>query len=262
MTTVNPAMAHTTDYDQIKRILEPFHQIFMTVLEDVENPCLPIITLHPAKGDNFCIVAKGRTALPPNIPYDLQTAILKFNQCDLSLVCFLGWIREALRPIGATVEWLLIVSIRPLSILHYSDDEPVIEGGRHSVFAITTASHERYVADFTLEHFGYPTELWFLKKAEYSVRFLAVGARWRIASKEAMEEADRDIAEVDAQQYSRTPIDAVYDEINWPDYRRLPTDERMSWVELHTRDILGRVEEDEDLLNSVLEAAESRGKCS
>ena len=167
--------ANESEYDQIKRVLEPFRQIFMTILENAENDCVShftidrtynpaVITLHPANGNNFSVSAKGRAAFPLSIPYDMQTAILKFNQCDLSVLSLLCWIRDALRPTGATVDWLMIVSVRPLSILHYSDEEPVTRNGRHSVLAITTASGEQYIADFTIEQFGYPAELWFLRK--------------------------------------------------------------------------------------------------
>jgi hypothetical protein len=248
--STDPATATTTDHDQIKSTIEPFRQIFMTVLENILHECLshftedrtakpPVITLHPT-GHPIPMAAKGRAAFSPKIPYDMQTAILNYSQCDLSIVCFLESIREALRPIGATVEWLLINSIQPLSILHYPYEKPNTGGIRHSVFAITTANREQYVADFTLEQFGYPAELWFLKKAEYAVRFAEVFATWCIASEQDME-ANWETAHRD-QRHILICTNAVCGEISWPSYRKLPADECMSWVEARAREIVGRFE--------------------
>ncbi|KAH8632869.1 hypothetical protein IG631_11503 [Alternaria alternata] len=265
LSTKDLATANASEYDQIKSVLEPFRQIFMNILENAENDCVShftidqtynpaIITLHPANGDTFSVSAKGRAAFPPSIPYDMQTAILKFNQCDLSVLSFLCWIRDALRPICATADWLMIVPVRALSILHYSDEEPVTKNGRHSVFAITTASREQYIADFTLEQLGYPAELWFLQKAEYFTRFVEAGASWHIASAEDMDDAHCDIAECDIQQPIRTRIDAVCKEINWPGYYKLSAEDRIPWLEARTRETVGRLEA-EDELDSTLEAA-------
>jgi len=265
LSTKDLATANASEYDQIKRVIEPFRQIFMTILENAENDCVShftidrtynpaVITLHPADGNNFSVSAKGRAAFPLSIPYDMQTAILKFNQCDLSVLSLLCWIRDALRPTGATVDWLMIVSVRPLSILHYSDEEPVTRNGRHSVLAITTASGEQYIADFTIEQFGYPAELWFLQKADYFTRFVEAGASWRVASAEDMDDAHCDIAECDIQQPIRTCIDAVCKEINWLSYYKLSAEERIPWLEARIRETVGRLEA-EDGLDSTLEAA-------
>jgi hypothetical protein len=265
LSTKDFVTANASEHDQIKKVLEPFRQIFMIILENAENDCVShftidrtynpaIITLHPANGNDFSVSAKGRAAFPPSIPYDMQTAILKFNQCDLSVLSFLCWTRDALRPTGATVDWLMIVSVRPLSILHYSDEEPVTRNARHSVLAITTASREQYIADFTLEQFGYPAGLWFLERAEYFTRFVEAGASWRIATAEDMDDAHCDIAECDIQQPIRTCIDAVCKEINWPSYYKLSAEDRIPWLEARTRETMGRLEAEEEL-DSTLEAA-------
>jgi hypothetical protein len=78
----------------------------------------------------------------------------------MSVICFLERIREALRPIGATVDWLIVFPLRR-TYIHHSAHPRTFEEVLHSVFAITTADREQYVADFTIEQFGYSAADWF-----------------------------------------------------------------------------------------------------
>jgi len=245
--SANPKSTTLKDHDQIKAIIEPFRQIWMTVLENVEHDCVKnFFTARKGHVTHYYVniatdsygdptTAKGRAAFPSSIPDDLQTALMKLDRCDRSVFCFLSWIEEALRPIGATAEWVIIYPSRHTKI-HISSDPDHNDDILHSVFAITTANRELYYADFTQEQFGFDATDWFAQREDYLARH-AYGIA-RIASHEdgthTGQQAFHSRKEFELGIY----IHAACEEISWPAYRRLPTDERMSWVDAHTKRII------------------------
>jgi len=99
--TANTKPTTLEDHDQIKAIIEPFRQIWMTVLENVEHDCVKnFFTAQKGDVTHYYVniatdpngdpaTAKGRAAFPPSVPDDLQTALMKLDQCDRSVFCFL-----------------------------------------------------------------------------------------------------------------------------------------------------------------------------
>lgn len=251
MTIPYQTTAITTDHEQSKAIVEPYRHVFKSVLENIKHECVAYTTtdtttnpatiiLHADQENTWGLTAKGRAAFSPETPYELQSSIMNFSFCDMSSFCFLPWITEALRPMRAFAECLLICPVRPEHILCYANGPSGSAFGRHSVFVITTASREQYIADFTLEQYGLPAESWFLEKSEYMQRFTE--GVWCIASEEDLDETDEMIASQPGEQHIRNCINAVCEEVNLPVYRSLPVDERMPWVEALTKEIMERVE--------------------
>jgi len=246
-TTANTKPTTLKDHDQIKAIIEPFRQIWMTVLENVEHDCVKNF-FTAQKGDitHYYVTiatdpngdpttAKGRAAFPLSVPYELQIALVKLDQCDRSVFCFLSWIQEALRPIGATAEWVILYPSRHTKI-HVSSDPDHNDDVLHSVFAITTANREHYYADFTQEQFGFDATDWFAQREDYLARH-AYGIA-RISSHEDETHTGQQAFHSRKDFELGICIYAACEEISWPAYRRLPVDERASWVDAHTRRII------------------------
>jgi hypothetical protein len=252
LTSANPKSVAPTDHDQIKAIIEPFRQIFMTALENVDHDCVSSFatclssdathyTINLVSRPNSYMTAKGRAAFPPSIPYDLQTAIMKLDQCDLSAFCFLPWIRDALRPIGATVEWVMVHPSR-LAYLYINTDPTNNCNVFHSVFCITAADHRQYFADFTQQQFGFCGTDWFTRKDEYMQRHARGFSH--IASKKNMADTGEFLWRFKRGYQLSTYIFAVCEEIDWHDYRGLPVDGRIPWIEARAKEIMDRMDVD------------------
>jgi hypothetical protein len=67
--------------------------------------------------------------------------------------------------IGANIEWHTVIS-NPRIVFHYSTSKPVPKV-RHSVFLITSKTEQQFIADFTIEQFGFKPQMWFMKKEGY-----------------------------------------------------------------------------------------------
>jgi hypothetical protein len=115
-----------SDHDQIKAIVEPLRQIHETLTENIlfernshykldttTDPA--VLTLHVFPEDTEPREARGRDSCPADMPYDVQTAVLKTEGCDIAAYSFNEWLSDSLQTIGARVEWLLL---RPYSCLH------------------------------------------------------------------------------------------------------------------------------------------------
>jgi hypothetical protein len=89
----------------------------------------------------------------------------KFNHCDVSIQFFLIYLEPLLKKIGARVEWLAVCP-NPRMVFHWAESIPLPEV-RHSVFYITAKTGETFVADFTIEQFGFGEDMWFLPAKEY-----------------------------------------------------------------------------------------------
>ncbi|EFQ89617.1 hypothetical protein PTT_14049 [Pyrenophora teres f. teres 0-1] len=94
-----------------------------------------------------------------------RLASYKFMHCDYSIILFLMYLERALARYGATVKWLT-VKTRPYVLFHRQYERPDADV-RHSVFEITARSGNQYIADFTIEQFGYPGYMWFMNKTVY-----------------------------------------------------------------------------------------------
>jgi hypothetical protein len=167
----------------MKAILEPFSHIFNTITESIKSEVINRVQLEPRGGglnanmpaytvnslqddDLSQIWSRGATALPSNTPLSFQCALQKFNLCDSARYSMLTYIIQAVQKVYGRADGVVIDNVVPRMMLAYPGDEPAV--CNHSVCIITSASGEQqYIADFTLEQFGYESESWFLKRSDY-----------------------------------------------------------------------------------------------
>jgi hypothetical protein len=165
----------------------------------------------------------------------MQTAILKLHGCDFSVISFIEWIADALRTIGARVDWLIL---RPVTrvYIHY-DDQPLVDFC-HSVFSITSRSGDQFIADFTVEQFGYLEEDWFMPKAEY-INTHTTG-EWRIASEDDQELTRYHVSSENTLLALKTLIDLICNQMDWRVYGTVSVTDRMAWVREQTQEFRQR----------------------
>ncbi|KAF1915656.1 hypothetical protein BDU57DRAFT_577453 [Ampelomyces quisqualis] len=241
-------------FESIKTLVAPFREIINVTLEESllarisritrstgsshsACPGLPIYTIHTDPVDG-CEVqeVKGIEAFPPEISSQLRSAVLKLNTCDMTVNAFLSRLSDALLSVGARTDWLLVCA-EPLFGLHY--DVRNLEMPVHSVFCITTASGEEFIADFSVEQFGYDETHWFMDKYQYLVECTKNGI-YRIPSNEEIAEAVEGQAQ---NQIAAQMIDIfrlVHDELDWSELVEVPADEQVPWVRSRIRQMLQR----------------------
>jgi hypothetical protein len=72
-------------------------------------------------------------------------------------------------------------------VFYYSTFKPNLKV-RYSVFLITSKTRQQFIADFTIEQFGFKPRMWFIKKEDY-VRKCTLDKLVRKPSKEELEQA-------------------------------------------------------------------------
>jgi hypothetical protein len=199
-TPKTPKTPHTT----IQAILEPYWHIFNLVLlhqYDVRigtyaittpttSPPSPIIITQHAAHDKYGHTAysSGASAYPPSWSASTRRQSSKFNHCDVSIQFFLVYLEPLLAKIGARVEWLAVCP-KPRVVFHWAGSTPVPDV-RHSVFYITAKTGETFVADFTVEQFGFSEDIWFLPADKY-MQVCTRGRHCRQPSDEEIKSARR-----------------------------------------------------------------------
>lgn len=167
------------EYCSIRSILLLYWHIFNLVLEYECRPSVyhvqwmktgwnrpSIITEVPCRDSNGKLMyAIGSRAHGPSVSLLDRLARNKHNHCDFSIQLFLIYLEPALKRIGATITWLTVQS-KPI-IIHHLEGEPPDPFVRHSVFSITTRTGAEYIADFTMEQFGFNIENLLMHKRYY-----------------------------------------------------------------------------------------------
>jgi hypothetical protein len=168
------------EYDEIKAILEPYWHLFNFALEYeqrrrilyltttrhfIHGPSIITQHLDPTIEDGRYIVSAGALAYPTGTPRTIRRQCNKYNFCDTSIHIFLTYLLPALQMIGAKIEWHTVIS-NPRIVFHYSTSKPRPKV-RHSVFLITSKTGQQFIADFTIEQFGFKPQMWFMKKESY-----------------------------------------------------------------------------------------------
>jgi hypothetical protein len=177
VTTVAKRLHLPTEIATIKAILEPYWHMFSFVLEHEKRPItyalvpwklsksVPTIYIHHISES---VDAIGAAAYSSWVSHQLRRSSQKYNHCDYSIRLFLHHLSSRLGDVKADIKWLAVYA-RPRILFHWHG-YPLRLKVRHSVFSITTESGEEYIADFTIEQFGYPSSMWFMKKKEYVAR--------------------------------------------------------------------------------------------
>jgi hypothetical protein len=239
------------ELERIKAIVAPFREIFNITLQeqymeriirivyskpaaDSMYPGSPIYTLHDGSIGQPPDLQKGAAAFPPKSSARLRTAITKLNTCDLAVNSFLSRLADCLRPLDATVQWLT-VRASPRFILRYvsSDSKQPI----HSVTCITTKSGAQFVADFTIEQFGYDEDYWFTELPDY-LALCTIDGKYRVTTDVEIAENAADIATCNYEGAMTTLFRRACDAIDWPVVHALSPDERMELVRARTIETL------------------------
>lgn len=165
------------EFAHVRAILEPYWLMFNFVLEYDTRPVTyalapqkiwrngPVVFVHYVWETSK---ATGAAAYPSWVSAPLRRASQKYNNCDYSIRLFLYYLSLRVRGMGAKIEWLT-VRAKPRILFHLYG-RPLTLRVRHSVFSITTVSGRGYIADFTIEQFGYPSSMWFMRMEECLVQ--------------------------------------------------------------------------------------------
>ena len=191
------------EFEEVQAIIAPYWHIFNLVLE--YEPRLRVhLDINPSPGLGKPIViceseyppihgrliqAYGPAVHDPWISPDMRRGSNKFNHCDFSIRVFLYVLEPLLSRVNARITWLAVVA-KPYWVIFWKDYQPDPQVLRHSVFNIETRSGDEYIADFTIEQFGYSSECWLMRKSEYEKQ-CTMGIRMRQPRSEEVDEARR-----------------------------------------------------------------------
>jgi hypothetical protein len=126
----------------------------------------PIHTVHTRKDDSQNVVkTRGAAAMPPGTSYLFQSALQKLNLCDVATYSMLPYITPVVQKYHARADWLVIDNVVPRITLVYPGQK--VEAIQHSVCLVTSATGKQYIANFTIEQFGYDGSMWFTKRSDY-----------------------------------------------------------------------------------------------
>ena len=166
----------------MKAILEPFVHIFNTVTDHVESEAIsrvelqantqgwpanvPVYTVYSRGDDGLSqIWARGTAAMPRNAAPKVQRALQKLYLCDMATYSMLPYIKQAVQKVHGRADGIIISNVVPRMLLLYPHMGRVV--CEHSVCIIASASGEQYIADFTLEQFGFDPDMWLMKRSDY-----------------------------------------------------------------------------------------------
>lgn len=145
----------------------------------------------------------------------------------------LPYITEAVYKHRGRADWIVINDLIP-RVLYVSPDHEV-EVGKHSVCVITSATGEQYVADFTIEQFGYDSAMWFMKRIDYH-KWVCNGGCGISASEDWYEWMDMLTGDVEEQPFLYNIWQAtrkacgVVGVVGAKAFEELQGQERMSWM--------------------------------
>ena len=179
LTTLPWTYQSLDEYYYIRSILLLYWHIFNLVLEYecrpsvYHVPSVPtgwnrplIVTEVPVRDSNRRLIyGIGPHAHPPDASLLDRLARNKYNHCDFSIQLFLIYLETAFRKIGATITWHT-VQVKPFVVYHLAGEQPD-PFVRHSVFNIRTQTGAEYIADFTMEQFGFSMNDFLMRKKDY-----------------------------------------------------------------------------------------------
>ncbi|KAF2865818.1 hypothetical protein BDV95DRAFT_651916 [Massariosphaeria phaeospora] len=240
------------EYEQMKAILEDYEQIYDVASCHLTVSYMPMssITMHyvpmtegvPIPDTIYTIhVDHARCAdvsrelpktldeaLPAGTPPYLARAVQKLNLCDHALEVMKDAIAEKLREIGARVEWLRLIPL-PRFIVHSSDEPPQVY--THSVFAITSASGAQYIADFTIEQFGFDRSMWFMTCSDYMEQCSEDGNWWLHTEEDQLEmDSMRPPSDVQDEAAVKGIVDGLCARLNWDELYSMAGEDRIEYI--------------------------------
>jgi hypothetical protein len=171
--------------------------------------------------------ARGPAAFPADTHPALQLSILKINTCDLAVHSLLPYLTIALQKLRACADWL-VVDASPKCMFHYFPEQ--VQQGLHSVFIITSATGNQYIADFTLEQFGFDANMWFMKKNDYYDQ-VTDKEYWRLADQACVDEVEGSIAGDSDMLSMLLAVQEVAGYVNKAEYTALTEGNQEAWLE-------------------------------
>lgn len=233
-----------TPRDKIKSIVSIHRAAFHAYLEHDTHP--PITKLKkkdpdpPEIAQEYTIIMNvkakaesGLSAFPPGTSPAMYTSVLKWEMCDFAVQTFIASLKKQLdlRVPGTKVDWItLSVNARIKFRLEKptKDEEP-----RHSLFLITMPDADEeteFVADFTVEQFGYSGDGWFMEKGEYLDNVAAT----REYSVRDVEEEIRQSDEAEwweaAEKEGMARLTIICDELRWGEVIEMAPDVRVGFM--------------------------------
>jgi hypothetical protein len=172
-----PSQSMDATTAEVKRIVGLFRDIFNACNNGCDRE--PVTSIHRKEfqwsSKQVYAISIGRDAngermqvpnaetYPSGTSEDMRKSINLYSLCTLSVVTYLEQLRKALQALGAEVSWHEVV-INPRIVLTFKDRNSGTP--YHHVFRIKTATGQEYIADFTIEQFGY-FDHWFMEKDKY-----------------------------------------------------------------------------------------------
>ncbi|KAJ4351606.1 uncharacterized protein N0V89_006949 [Didymosphaeria variabile] len=167
----------------VKQVASIFRSIFYAYVNNVSSyPVIAIKVSKPDSANRFTVYepviaydrrgVPGYAAIPADMPESMKRAFLAWNECDLVVQALLPSLEAKLsaRIPGVRVDWLN-VDIAPVFLFRNPDSDANVPDPTHSSFLITLPHNRgKYVADFTIEQFGFGEECWFLPFEDYMTR--------------------------------------------------------------------------------------------
>jgi hypothetical protein len=179
-----------------------------TMVQDVTNPSMDPLT-------------DAASALPSFTGAAMLQAYSKWNMCDISVFTYLPLIQDLLTPFGAKVEWS-IVHPRPRILLHWSWNMNPLHMTNHSVFLITRKEGKEYIADSTMEQFGY-YDRWLVDKNEYLLNRTTDG--WfRITNELDQNQVNIACTRIQSFRHTAERLRDAYLQFDWSVLDGAPTD--------------------------------------
>ena len=181
----------------------------------------------------------AEASIPQGTPINIRNAILKADMCDFALLVFLPHVAHVLEKIGARVDWLTLY-MQPVLRL-FRNGESLRERVLHSVFIITTSNANQFIADFTIEQFGYNSRHWITPKSEYLIEFSADGT-FSIAADGHMDLVRLSANQCDFMAIFQHIADDVCSQFDWGTYCRHQLPDRLPWVRALVRNARRNIE--------------------
>ncbi|KAF2854221.1 hypothetical protein T440DRAFT_270700 [Plenodomus tracheiphilus IPT5] len=239
------------ELEALRRYLKPFHTACDEICNRLPAPkvhCIirdevlgslqdkpPSYTMyldHTALGE-----LDAETSMPHDTHISIRNAIPKLNMCDYAVLVFLPYLTDVPRKINARVDWLFI-EFQPLFNLCLEGCE-LPKSPKHSIFSITTSGGEQFIADFTIEQFGYHGRYWITPKAEYLEQYTTNGA-YHIATDDD-KEIIQDFVNIDRVgnmfQHATYLVCSAFD---WQAYCQLPLATQKAQIRAFVRHALER----------------------
>jgi len=255
--TTSEELGHS-DFDRIKHLVAPLREICSATFEgnivprishmetfepstDAASASIPIFILYASvtAGPSIDALTEATSALPLGTPTEIVQAYSKLKLCDISVFAFLPRLQEVLASLGAKAEWIA-ARPKPKFILHWSWNPDPYELSNHSVFLITTQEGEEYMADFTMEQFGY-YDNWIMTKDPYLLNRTGNG-EYRVTCQDDHNAIAALCQFIDCIRRTAERLCDAYDQFDWSVLDGIREDRLAARIRLGVVEVFSRID--------------------